>query len=192
MMDYAFFQWLSDRIEEASGEERERLEAKRDLILKLLDTLRKIEEESARAATRIAEELIKAKDLERAIQEYAPLINETVIEALVAELAAAQTQGATELAARIQNVLDALQEMISQAIPPEMTLIFELLEADYPAGTKALLEQKRELVSDQFLALLDAFIEDAQKNSSYDPKTRDDLVRFLKNVRVQATLLARK
>jgi len=189
MLDYAFFQWLTDRIEEASGQERESLEAKRDLILKLLETLRKIEEESTRSAMRVAEELIRAEDLDQAIQQLAPMINERVIEALMAELATAQTQGVPELAERIQLVLDTLQQAASQAIPPEMALIFELLQADYPNETKALLEKNRELVNDNFMAMLDAFIQEAQQNASYDPKTRDELERFLKNIRVQAALL---
>ncbi len=189
MFDYTFFQWLTDRIEEASGEERESLEAKRDLILKLLETLRKIDEEATRSAARVAEELIRADDLDQTIQELAPFIDERVIEMLMAELAVAQQQGAPEMVERIQTVINTLQEVVSQSVPPEMTLIFDLLEADYPNGTKSLLEQKRESVNDAFFALLDAFIQDAQTNPSYDPKTRDDLVRFLKNIRVQATLL---
>jgi len=189
MLDYTFFQWLTEQIEKASGEERERLEAKRDLILKLMETLRKIDEEATRSAERVASELIKAEDLEQAIQELSPLINERVIEVLVSQLAVAQAQGATELAERIQRVLNTLQDIVSQSVPPEMALIFELLEADYPNGTKALLEQKRELLNDTFFTLLDAFIKNAQEDASYNPKTRDDLIRFLKNIRVQAKLL---
>jgi hypothetical protein len=189
MLDYAFFQWLTERIEEAQGEEREALEAKRELILKLLETLRKIEEEATQSAARVANELIKADDLEEAIRELAPMINERVIEVLMAELATAQSQGATELAERVQKVLDTLQQAVSEVVPPEMALIFELLEEDYPSGTKQRLEANRETLNDTFFALLDAFIEDAEKNSSYDPKTRDELIRFLKNVRVQAQLL---
>ena len=189
MMDYAFFQWLSEQIENASGEEREALEAKRDLILKLLETMRKIDEEATRSAARVAEELIKAEELPKAIQELSPLINERVVEVLMAELAQAQAQGATELVERVQQVLDALQEVISQAVPPELALVFSLLEQDYPTGTKAMLEEKRDLLNDTFFSLLDTLIADAEQNSSYDPKTRDDLVRHLKNIRVQAQLL---
>ena len=137
----------------------------------------------------MADELIKAEDLDKTIQELAPFIDERVIEVLLAERALAQQEGASEMAERIQTVIDALQKIISQSIPPEMALIFELLEEDYPNGTKALLEKRQAQINDAFFKLIDAFIEDAQKNASYDPKTRDELVRFLKNVRVQAALL---
>ncbi len=189
MLDYAFFQWLTERIEAASGEEKAQLEAKRDLIHNMLETIRKIEEQNRQAAIRVADELLKADDVEKAIQELAPLITEQVIEILATDLAIAQAQGADELAERIRQVLDALRKAAAQAVPPELTLLFQLLEADYPSGTKTLMEQHRELINDNFIALLDAFIQDAQENSTYDPKTRDELIRFLKNLRVQALLL---
>ncbi len=189
MFDYAFFQWLTDRIEQASGEEKEALEAKRDLILKLLETFRKIDEEASQSAARVAQELIKSEDLPRAIQELSPLINERVIEVLMADLTIARNEGAKELAERIQQVLDALQQAVSDTIPPEMALIFELLEAEYPHQTKALLENKKELVNDTFMEMLDAFITEVEQGNSYTPKNRDDLLRFLKNIRVQAKLL---
>ena len=188
-LDYQFFLWLSEQIDQASGEEKEQLEAKRNLILQLIETLRKIEEEATRSAAQVAEELIKAPDLQQAIQELSPLIDERVIEILAREQALARSQGADELAQRIQTILDTLQDLINQSIPPEMALIFQLLEQDYPNGTKKLMEENRDTLNDNFMALLDAFIQESETNQSYDPKTRDQLVRFLKNLRVQAQLI---
>jgi len=102
----------------------------------------------------------------------------------------AQAEGATELVGRIQFVLDALREAAGESMPPALNLIFRLVDADYPQETRALLEENRSLVDDTFLALLDAFIGDVEKSDSYDPKTRDELLRHLRNVATQARLLA--
>ncbi len=189
LLDYSFFLWLAERIDQASGEEKEALEAKRDLLLNLLESLRKIEEEATAAAKRVAEELIKAEDLDAAIQSLLPAMNERVFDVLIAGMAEARSQGATELAERIQKVIERVEERLDQLIPPEVSLVFRLLESDYPAETKQVLEENRELVNDTFFKILDTFIEEAENNPSYDPKARDELIRFLKNIRVQATLL---
>ncbi len=116
-------------------------------------------------------------------------MNERVFDVLIAGLAEARSQGATELAERIQKVIERVEERLDQLIPPEVSLVFRLLESDYPAETKQVLEENRELVNDTFFKILDTFIEEAENNPSYDPKARDELIRFLKNIRVQATLL---
>ena len=190
MLDYSFFQALTDRIEAAEGEERAALEAKRDLMLSLLETFRKMDEKAFQAASNVADELIKAEDLDEAIRELAPMIDERVLDVLLRDMQIAQAEGATELVGRIQFVLDALREAAGESMPPALNLIFRLVDADYPQETRALLEENRSLVDDTFLALLDAFIGDVEKSDSYDPKTRDELLRHLRNVATQARLLA--
>ena len=190
MLDYGFFQDLTNRIEAAQGEEREALEAKRDLMLNILETFRRIDEEAFKSASKVADELIKAEDLDKAIRELAPMIDERVLDVLLRDLQIAQTEGAPELAARIQQVLEKLKEAADESMPPSLALILRLVDAEYPQGTKALLEENRESLDEQFFALLDSFIQDVEKSSSYDPKTRDEILRHLRNIAVQAKLIA--
>ena len=190
LLDYNFFQALSQRIDAAEGKEREALEAKRDLILNVLDTLRRLEEEEIQAASRVADELIKAEDLDEAIRELAPMIDERVLNVLLADMRIAQEEGAHELAARIQTILEALQQTAVQSMPPTLALIFDLVDAEYPHETKKLLEEKRDLLDDTFFKLLETFMEDIEKSGSYDPKTRDELLRHLRNIATQAKLIA--
>ena len=190
MLDYRFFQDLTNRIEAAQGEEREALEAKRDLILAILDTFRRMDEEAFAAASRVADELIKAEDLDKAIRELAPMIDERVLDVLLQNMQIAQAEGATELAARIQQVLEALREAADDSMPPALSLIFQLVDAEYPQETKELLEENRALIDKDFLALLDTFIQDVENSSSYDPKVKDQLLRHLRNIAVQAKLIA--
>jgi hypothetical protein len=189
MLDYAFFQELTNRIEAASGEEREDLEAKRDLMLNLLETFRKLDEQAFQAASRVADELIKAEDLDAAIIELAPMIDERVLDVLLRDMQIAQREGATELAARIQQVLDTLRDAAGESMPPSLNLIFKLVDAEYPQETKALLEENRDQIDDTFLTLLDVFIKDIEQSDSYDPQVRDQLVRHLRNVATQAKLI---
>ncbi len=189
MLDYSFFLWLSEHIDQASGEEKEALEAKRDLILNLLESLRKIEEEATAASRRVVEELLKAEDLNAAIETLLPVIDTRVYEILMSELASAQSEGATELADRIYRVMAAIQDRLDQIIPPEMHLIFRLVESDYPTETKQILAENRELVNDTFFELLDTLIKESENNPSYKPKARDDVIRSLKNIKGLAKLL---
>ncbi len=190
LLDYSFFQELTRRIEASEGEEREALESKRDLMLNILETIRKIEEEEVKAATRVANELIKAEDLEEAIRELAPMINERVLDVLMGELQVAQREGGVELAERIRVVLDTLQQLASQAIPPALSFIVDLTEAEYPQETKQLLEENREILDEKFFELLDSFITSIQESGGNDPKTQAELLRHLRNIAVQAKLIA--
>ncbi len=190
MLDYGFFQDLTNRIEAAQDEEREALEAKRDLMLNILETFRRIDEEAFKSASKVADELIKAEDLDKAIRELAPMIDERVLDVLLRDLQIAQTEDATELAARIQQVLEKLKEAAGESMPPSLALILRLVDAEYPQETKALLEENRENLDEQFFALLDSFIQDVEKSSSYEPKVKDGLLRHLRNIAVQAKLIA--
>ena len=189
MLDYNFFQQFTERIEAAEGDERAALEAKRDLMLHVLETFRKLDEQAFEAASRVADELIKAEDLDKAIREFAPMIDERVLDVLLRNMKVAQAEGAPELAARIQQVLDALQQAAGDSMPPALNLIFKLVEAEYPQETKALLEENRALVNDEFFTLLDVFIRDVGQSDSYEPKTREQLLHHLRNVSTQAKLL---
>ena len=190
MLDYSFFQEFAKRIEAAEGEEREALEAKRDLMLNVLETVRKIDEQAFQSASRVAAELIKAEDLDAAIRELAPMIDERVLDVLLRDMQIAKAEGADELAARIMTVLDKLKQSASDSMPPVISLIFALAEADYPQETKKLLEENRKLIDETFFKLLDSFIEDVKKSGSYDPKSRDELLRHLNNIATQAKLIA--
>jgi hypothetical protein len=100
----------------------------------------------------------------------------------------AQAEGAPEVAARIQKVLEALQQAAGAAMPPAIDLIFKLVEAEYPHETKALLDANSELVNDEFLTLLDIFIQDVAQSDSYEPAVKDQLLRHLRNISTQAKL----
>jgi hypothetical protein len=154
----------------------------------VLETFRKLDAQASEAASRVADELIKAEDLDKAIQEFASMIDERVLDVLMRDMQVAQAEGARELAARIQQVLEALQQAAGASMPPSIDLIFKLVEADYPHETKALLDANRELVNDDFLTLLDVFIQDVAQSDSYEPAVKDQLLRHLRNVLTQAKL----
>jgi hypothetical protein len=188
MLDYNFFQELTTRIEATEGDEREALETKRDMMLHVLETFRKLDEQATQAASHVANELIKAEDLDEAIQEFASMIDERVLDVLMRDMQVAQAEGAPEVAARIQKVLEALQQAAGAAMPPAIDLIFKLVEAEYPHETKALLDANSELVNDEFLTLLDIFIQDVAQSDSYEPAVKDQLLRHLRNISTQAKL----
>lgn len=189
MLDYAFFQELTNRIESASGAEQETLEAKREMMLSVLETINKIEEQNHQAASRVADELIRTEDLDTAIHELSPMIDERVLDVLMQKLQIAQQEGAAELVGRIQHVVETIGKIVNDSMPPALNLILQLVEANYPQETKALLEANKEQINDDFLAMLQAFIQDVAKSDSYEPRVKDQLQRHLNNVYTQAKLM---
>jgi hypothetical protein len=189
MLDYAFFQDLSKHIEEATGEAKAALEAKRDLMLTVMDTFRKLDDQAFQAASRVADALIKADDLQQTILELSSMIDERVLDVLAYEMRHAREHGAPELAERILHVLNTLQKAAADSMPPAISLIFQLVDAEYPQATKALLEKNKDLITDDFRTLLDVFMKDVKESEDYDSQTKEHLLRHLRNVATQAKLM---
>jgi uncharacterized membrane-anchored protein YjiN (DUF445 family) len=158
-------------------------------MLSVRETIQKIEEQSHQAAARVADELIKAEDLNDAILELSPMIDERVLDILLQNLQIARQENATNLMERIQHVIETIGQAVNESMPPTLNLILKLVDADYPQETRALLEENKAQINDEFLAMLQAFIQDVTHSDSYEPRVKEQLQRHLNNVYTQAKLL---
>ena len=171
-MDYQFFQLLSERIGNAHGKEREKLLELRE---NLLEMTRRIDEQiQARAqATRdLLVQILEADDVKKATEANLPAIDEVFVNILNNELEAARKNGDLERSARLNQVVEVLQE--ASAMPPEVQLIEELLEAEDDAARRALLEQNSEAITPEFLQMLSGLIAQIE-GSNQDPKLLESL-----------------
>jgi len=184
-LDYEFLQALTEHIEATSGEEREQLEEKRQLILKIIEQLRASEEEQLQAAAALIQELLSAEDMNKAIDEMLPYIDQTVIALLAMNITQAEEQGATAAATRLRQLHDAIMQRLQDAMPPQFLLLMQLIESDYPDETRSILKERKELVDDEFIAFVEAYI--AQLES--DGAVAGDQQRMLRHLRNILTLI---
>ncbi len=155
-MDYEFFQLLSSRIDSASGAEKERLLALREKLLKLTEDIDKVMQARIKQMRDLIEELLKQPDLDAAAAQIAPMVDEVFVQLVQDEIAAARKKADLERSARLQSILAAIEK--ASAPPPEVAFIEELLQAESDEARAALLDQKSELVTENFLSMLNNLV----------------------------------
>ncbi|GIV66018.1 MAG: hypothetical protein KatS3mg047_0411 [Bellilinea sp.] len=165
-MDYTFFQMLADRIEQASGEEKTRLE---NLRQKLLEFTRKVDEQiqlQLEDSRKLLNQILAAENIETATQQHLDEMDAYFVEVLQQELNNARSNGDLERIAKLQKVNGILEQ--ASAPPPEVALIEQLLEAPSYDERMKLMQEKSEMVTPEFVQMLSALI--AQSEEQQPPE----------------------
>ncbi len=165
-MDYPFFQMLAERIEQASGEEKSRLE---NLRQKLLEFTRKVDEQiqlQMEDSRKLLNQILAAENIETATQEHLGELDSFFVEVLQEELNAARSNGDLERIAKLQKINGVLEQ--ASAPPPELAFIEQLLEAPTYDERMKLMQEKAEMVTPEFIQLLSALI--AQSEEQQPPE----------------------
>jgi CpXC protein len=152
LMDYSFFQILSERIDRARGDGRTRLASLRDNLLKWTEEVDRQVELRARQSRDLLQEVLQAEDVSEATMSVLPAVDEYFIQELRQVQESARKQGDLEKLGKIQKVMDVIQQANSE--PPEIALIEELLDSPDEAGMRQKLEEHGEEITPDFLNAL--------------------------------------
>jgi len=184
LVDYGFFQQLSERIDaaEAAGQQDEAasLKSLREKILALTAEIDAEMQQLAQESTAFLEALAASDDVDQAVRDNLANMDQFTMELLAERMQAAERAGDSQRLERFQRVADALMRVIEESQPQEIRFINELLSTDYPAGTGALLEERRALVSQELLGLMELVEKDLAEDD------RADLAGRLAQIRQQA------
>ncbi len=144
-MDYQFFQMMSEWIEAASEEERASLLEKREQLLQTVNEIDQAVEERIQLARQNLETLLEADDIEAAVEQNLPAMDEYFIQALTQALEESRESDDLERSAKLQTILSVLNEKMER--PPEYELLDELIEIadDEEALEKSLQSQADEI-----------------------------------------------
>jgi predicted Zn-dependent protease with MMP-like domain len=184
-LDYSFFQILSGRIDRAGGDEKTKLEALRSKLLDYINEVDKQIEEQLKRAQAFLDELLKQPDIVEATKANLDQFNEPVIQVLNAMLHDAQQKNDSEKMARLQQVVEILQQ--ASTPPPELALLEQLLDRDENDFEKVLQEHEKD-ISPEFINLLGNLVAqiDAQPK---DKMSDDDKVTMRKMGKLYSTAL---
>jgi hypothetical protein len=178
-LDYGFFQALSDRIESAEGEEKSRLSTLREQILEITQEIDKIQEARAMQAASLLKALIEAEDLDQAIGQTLPYIDELFIGTLQANLRAARESEEQELVARLEQIESRIEQLIRDSMPPSFQLAQQLLETEDEQEAIRLLEAQAETIDEN---LLNSLMSSAEKlEAAGEPESAGQLRKLYKH-----------
>jgi hypothetical protein len=151
-LDYEFFTKLSSRIEQATGEEKTRLEKLRENLLAMTNAMDQQIEARLTQSRQLLNGLLQAADLRQAMSQVLPAIDEFFMKVLEEELQAARKQGDLERSAKLSQINQLLEE--ASAPPPEFELIQEMLEADDDESLNKLMNEHKAEITPEFVEIL--------------------------------------
>ena len=166
-LDYEFFQLLTQKIEAASGEEKPKLEALREQLLKITAEVDAALKAQAQEAKKLLDELLAAENVAEATSKALPQINAAFGELLNAEAQAAKAAGDDEKMGKLGAIVQVIQSASTSGA--YMELIEALLSAPDAAGRQQIFEQAGEAINSEFLQMLSGLAQQIEQ-SRQDPE----------------------
>jgi hypothetical protein len=187
LMDYTFFLALTEKINAAQAEGRSE-EAQRltDLRAKILKFQAKYDAEVAAVLQRAANllrEILQSQNREATVREHLGEIDDTFFAVLSANIAQAEEKGQNKIADDLRQVGDLIMELLQESAPPEIRLINQLMQAEYPEGTKKVLEENATQVTAELIKVMDLIAENLKQGG------RSEAAQRLSDIRAQAATM---
>ena len=151
-MDYAFFQLLSERIDRARGEGRQRLIELREKLLALTREVDKQIEARVIQSRQQLNMILASPNVTEELEKNLTEVDEIFINTLHEELETARKQGDLSKIAKLKEIDEVIQK--AAAPPPEVELIEELVNARDEREMRAIFEQHRSEITPEFLEIL--------------------------------------
>jgi len=180
LLDYAFFQELTGRVEKAAPAEAEALRNLRTELLQMTEQLDKEAQAVQEDKIKFLEDVLASSDPAQTLRDRKAEIDTLFLAILGTALRNAEKDGQTEDAQRLRTVNQAAMQVLQDSLPPELRLVNNLLAAEYPEGTHKMLEEHRQEWSAEFLDILSALAEEVTEQG------RPEAAQRLKDIRAQA------
>ncbi len=171
LIDYPFFQLLSEKIDRSRGEGRTRLAELRDTLLALTNQYDQELEARKRHSRDVLNQLLTEPDIRAAMEQLLPQIDNFFIGELESELELARRTGDLDRIGKLRQVEAILEE--ASAPPPEVELIEKMLGTKDPEELKAFMQENEEKMTPELLDLLANF--SAQMNAKENPELHQKL-----------------
>lgn len=155
-LDSEFYRILNERIDQASGEQKNSLTKLRDRLLEMAQEIDKRLQEQMETSRQTLEELLKADDIQAATEEILPQMDDFFAETLRTELQKARQEGNLERLSKLQEVVEIIQS--ASTPPPEIALAEELMGAEDETGRRQILDAHADKITDEFLQMLSGLV----------------------------------
>jgi hypothetical protein len=150
-MDYQFFQFLSEKIDKASGEEKTRLESIREKLLDFTNEVDKQMEARYKQAQEFIESLLAQDDVVKAVRDNLNNFTQDAVDIVNQMLRQASEQNDYTRMGKLQKMVEVLREV---STPPEVAFIEQLLDAPDDMTLNKMLDENQDLINDQFMEAL--------------------------------------
>jgi hypothetical protein len=186
LMDYRFFELLTQRIDASEGEQKARLEKLRTHLADLTQRLDEAARAEVDAARDLLQQIIESPNPRSAVRERAEEISDIFMSLLSLNLQEAERRQDTAAKNLLGMVYAEVMDMMEERMPPEVQLINDLLRADYPDGSRGILQESRNEVTPEFLELMEQM---AAELVEREGEAGAETAKRLRDIRAQALLM---
>jgi len=176
VIDYLFYQQLSERIgalvQQGKAQEAETLRALRQAVLEQTAEIDAEVQRATEEAAQFMRLLVSSDDPDSILRANADRVDNLFLNLLMTGLDAAEREGQGATVDRLKRVRDAVMRLIQESQPPEIQFVNTLLSADYPDGTRAILEENRDHLDDRLLEIMAAVRENLLRRGQEDTADR--------------------
>jgi len=170
-MDYEFFRMLSERIDRARSDGRERLIKLRDSLLEMTRAIDKQMEERLLLAKKNIATILQANDIKETMNQNLAVVDEFFVQAFNEEMEAARKVGDLEKIGKLKQLEEVVDK--ASAPPPEVALIQELLEvANSETDLLRKLEEHKTEITPEFMDILSNLLVRTESDEDAELKVR--------------------
>ena len=160
-LDYTFFQNLTEKIDQAAGAEKSKLEGLRERLLVIVDTIDKAVQAQTEEAQTLLEELLAAENIEEATQKALPRVNPMFTEVINHAATKAQEENDTAKLTKLAGIVAVLRAASSSGAI--IKIIETLLQEENEAKRQEILEQAGDAINEEFSQTLTSLIGQVEK-----------------------------
>ncbi len=166
VMDYSFFQLLSERIDRARGDGRTRLAELRTKLLEMTQEIDRQIEEHVKQVRQLIDAILQSDNVAEETQQNLAAVDEYFVAEVSRMLEEARKSGDLERSSKLQTIASVLQK--ASAPPPEVQLVEDYLEAPDEQARQKFLQEHREAITDEFLQVFAGIVAQVQAGDDKD------------------------
>ncbi|MBC8098206.1 MAG: CpXC domain-containing protein [Armatimonadetes bacterium] len=158
VFDAQFFEELTVGIGQAPSAERADLETLRDKLMELTQMLDEQTQRQVQSAVGLLQALLNTDpaELDAHLQDSLPLINDTFMAVLTANIEEAERRRDQTAMSRLREIYERVVALLQASMQPELLFVNQLLSLDNPAEAQALLQQHAHDFGEPLLDVIDA------------------------------------
>lgn len=139
--DYQFFTEFTTRIGGAPADQRDTLESVREQLVQLTQMVDQQQQMVVQEAAQLLQSMVNSQDIDAAVDENMPYLDDTFMAVLSANIQEAQRAGNIQLSGRLKLVYDRVVAALRDNMQPELRFINDLLSLPEEQARTALAEQ---------------------------------------------------
>ncbi len=155
-LDYTFFQTLTDRVDQASSDEKTKLTALREKLLTIVETVDQAVQAQIAESQKLLQEILASEDIEKATDEALPKINQAFTEVLNTEITKAQEANDTAKLTKLVAIVSVLRAASTSGAV--LQVIEQMLQLDSPEERQKVLDAAGDSINDDFSQTLGSLI----------------------------------